>query len=120
MEWWQVVLTFLGGGVGVALIGVFKDNALWKKNRKAALEDEAKKDEKAENKEITALKTAMKYVLYCHIRTWGQKYIAAGEVDFDDRRILNDMHSVYHNDLGGNGDLDVLMKQVNSLPLITK
>lgn len=42
---------------------------------------------------------------------------AARVIDFDDRRRLNDMHSCYHNGLGGNGDLDTLMEEVNSLPL---
>ncbi len=47
----------------------------------------------------------------------GQAYIAESEIDFDDRRILNDMHRSYHNGLGGNGDLDKLMEAVNDLPL---
>ena len=51
------------------------------------------------------------------IRYLGQKYIEAGEIDFDDRRILNAMHDSYHNGLGGNGDADVVMQEVNKLPL---
>ena len=31
--------------------------------------------------------------------------------------VLNEMHKSYHDGLGGNGDLDVLMHAVNTLPL---
>lgn len=69
------------------------------------------------DKDIEALKSGQKWLLYDRIRYLGQHYIGAGSVDFDDRRILNEMHKVYHNGLGGNGDLDVLMRDVNALPL---
>ena len=66
---------------------------------------------------MMALKTGLKWVIYDRIRFLGQNYISAGRVDFDDRRILNEMHTCYHDGLGGNGDLDNLMHQVNDLPL---
>ncbi len=78
-----------------------------------------RKYEKADgkDKDNQALKDGLKWVLYDRIRFLGQHYINAGQVDFDDRRILNEMHSCYHNGLGGNGDLDNLMRDVNTLPL---
>ena len=69
------------------------------------------------DKDVEALKTGLKWVLYDRIRHLGQHYISAGTVDFDDRRILNEMHQSYHDGLGGNGDLDTLMGEVNRLPL---
>ena len=66
---------------------------------------------------ITALKVGLKWVLYDRIRYLGQRYISDGKVDFDDRRILNEMHKSYHEGLSGNGDLDNLMAEVNRLPL---
>ena len=60
---------------------------------------------------------ATRAALLDRIQHLGQAYISDGEVDFDDRRRLNNMHSVYHSGLGGNGDLDVLMREVNALPL---
>lgn len=69
------------------------------------------------DKDILALKAGLKWVLYDRIRFLGQKYISEESVDFDDRRILNEMHKSYHDGLGGNGDLDVLMREVNALPL---
>ena len=69
------------------------------------------------DKDLDALKTGLKWVLYDRIRYLGTIYISAGQVDFDDRRILNEMHKSYHEGLGGNGDLDNLMRAVNALPL---
>ena len=76
-----------------------------------------RKYEKTDTKEagIEAMKDGLKWVLYDRIRFLGQKYIADGKVDFDDRRILNQMHKSYHDGLGGNGDLDNIMSEVNRL-----
>ncbi len=69
------------------------------------------------DEELAALRDGLKWVLYDRIRHLGQHYIADGSVDFDDRRILNQMHKSYHDGLGGNGDLDNIMAEVNRLPL---
>ena len=69
------------------------------------------------DKDIEALKEGLKWVIYDRIRFLGHTYTNAGKVDFDDRRILNEMHRCYHDGLGGNGDLDNLMRLVNELPL---
>lgn len=78
-----------------------------------------RKYEKADTKQadMDAMKDGLKWVLYDRIKYLGQRYIADGEVDFDDRRILNMMHNSYHDGLGGNGDLDNVMGEVNKLPL---
>lgn len=105
-----IVGGLLGGSAVAALINQIGENVRQKRKREADTED-------TENKDIAALKTALKWVMYDRIRYLGQAYIGEKEIDFDDRRILNEMHNCYHNGLGGNGDLDTLMKQVNSLPL---
>lgn len=100
----------LGGSAVAALINQIGEGIRQKRKHKNDTED-------SENSDIAALKTALKWVMYDRIRYLGQTYIAAKKIDFDDRRILNEMHNCYHNGLGGNGDLDTLMKEVNSLPL---
>ncbi len=128
------LLAFLGGAGGVALINAIQDRWKWKAERKAKKEDreEEKTDELSELKksveelrtqqdemsgQMDALREAMKCVLLDRIIYLGQSYIADGEVDFDDRRRLHQMHSSYHNGLKGNGDADVIMKAVDALPL---
>lgn len=110
----QVLVAIIGGLLGgsavAALINQIGESVRQKRKRKDETEDN-------ENKDIAALKTALKWVMYDRIRYLGQAYIGEKAIDFDDRRILNEMHNCYHNGLGGNGDLNTLMKEVNSLPL---
>lgn len=65
----------------------------------------------------SAQSEGMKFVLLDRILHLGHKYIMEGEVSFDDRKRLGDMHTVYHKRLGGNGDADAIMDGVYSLPL---
>ena len=51
------------------------------------------------------------------IKYLGRRFIRDGKIDFDDRQDLIDMHGVYHNALGGNGNLDKLMEEVMELPV---
>lgn len=127
-----IVIAILSGGVAVAIVEGIKEAIVWKRNRKANKEDRAEqKKEEAEERSYSEMKTrlntieshvaaqgeALKFILFDRIRFLGQAYIAEEEIDYDDRRILNDMHRSYHNGLGGNGDLDILMNEVNKLPL---
>lgn len=116
----EILLAIIGGGVGAGVIKII-DNALarWSE-RRAKKQDRAEEQKEKRDERIDALCEAMRYVLYDRIRYLGQEYIKNGEIDFDDRRILNDMHRSYHNGLGGNGDLDNLMREVNKLPLSRK
>jgi len=122
MEPWFAMLTcILSSGVLVAVIEGIKEAFRFRRERKAKKEDDDSQnaEERLETieRKMDAQTEALKFVLYDRIRYLGQAYIAETEIDFDDRRILNDMHRSYHNGLGGNGDLDVLMREVNSLPL---
>lgn len=129
-----VLLALIGGGAGAALINAIHDRWKWKAERKAKQEDRAaeKKDKVDEltdlvetlgkqqaemSKQLDALRDAQKCVLLDRIIYLGQSYIAAGQVDFDDRKRLRDMHNSYHNGLKGNGDADQVMKAVDALPL---
>jgi len=105
-----IVGGLLGGSAVAALINAIAEGVRQRRKRKYDTEDGRDKNEQA-------LKEGLKWVLYDRIRFLGQRYICTGNVDFDDRRILNEMHKCYHEGLGGNGDLDVLMSQVNKLPL---
>lgn len=131
----NILVAALTGGVLVAIIEGVREFLSWRRNRKAELDDRA--EQKAENEKCkeekkieqrlesieektNAQSEALKFILYDRIRYLGQAYIAEGEIDFDDRRILNNMHSSYHNGLNGNGDLDDLMAEVHHLPLKTR
>lgn len=100
----------LGGSAVAALINAIAEGIRQRRKRKYDKED-------GKDKDIEAIKTSQKLMLYDRIRYLGLKYISDGAVDFDDRRILKEMHDCYHERLGGNGDLDNLMREVNRLAL---
>lgn len=146
-EFWKTVLAFICGAGGLAIINMVQERWKWKQERKAKKEDRAedttdqlneiskklgeyvekqeefnKKAEKrfSEMEEKDRNQTAaLKYVLLDRIRYIGQSYIKHGDVTFDERRILREMHDCYHNGLGGNGDADDVMREVGALPLRT-
>lgn len=124
----EVLLCLLSGGVAAAVIKAAESLITWKLNRKAAQED--KEDNKKElalkneqavveqlKTEVASLRLGERVILRDRIRYLSRVYIKSGEIDFDDRQDLVDMHSVYHTELGGNGNLDGLMKDVMDLPL---
>ena len=117
----DVLIAIISGGAVVAVIEGVREYLSWRRNRKADLED--RQDQQIEKRleqiemESAAQSEALKFILYDRIRYLGQAYIAEGKIDFDDRRVLNDMHRSYHEGLHGNGDLDTLMSEVNRLPL---
>lgn len=60
---------------------------------------------------VDVLQSAIRIILHDRIKYLARAYIAKNEVTFDDRRDLIDMHKIYHDGLGGNGNLDAIMKQ---------
>ena len=107
------------GTVFVAVVGsnviaeIIKQRGEMKRQKQKQDHD----DNKTESEDVKAIKNAVKWVMYDRIRHLGRAYLDEGSIDFDDRRILREMHNSYHNGLGGNGDLDDLMAQVGQLPL---
>lgn len=131
----DILLAILGGGVAVAIIEAVKEAISWHRNRKAQREDRAEEKKEKQFEErighlesdmgevrtlVTALVDSQKNVLFDRIQYLCRRYMAEGEIDFDDLRGVNALHNSYHNGLGGNGDLDALMKQVHSLPVKPK
>lgn len=99
MEW---LVELLGGATGAALVaGVFT----LIQNRKA------RKDAKGK---------ALRYIMLYIIQERAKQHIRDGCISLDDRRSLHHWHDLYHNGLGGNGDADALMAQVDRLPLDTE
>lgn len=106
----EIFIAFLGGSALAALISQVGEYIRERKRYQERSDDEALK-------ELAAIQEAVRYLLYDRIRSLGGKFLGDGTVDFDDRRILNNMHEVYHKKLKGNGDLDILIGEVNKLPL---
>ena len=95
----DILLTFLGGAGGAALVsGIF---ALIQK-RQARNDNHGK---------------ALRYIMLYIIQERAKQYIKDGKISLEERRSLHHWHSLYHDGLGGNGDADALMAQVDRLTI---
>jgi hypothetical protein len=62
---------------------------------------------------------ALRYLMLYVIQERAKQHIKDGSITLEERRSLHHWHSLYHNELGGNGDADALMAQVDKLQLDT-
>lgn len=94
MDW---LVELLGGAMGAALVaGIFA----------AVNSRKARKDAKAK---------AIRYIMLYIIQERAKQHIKDGSITLEERRSLHHWHDLYHNGLGGNGDADALMAQVDQL-----
>lgn len=73
------------------------------------------KKKNKDNERDDAVKASCKLLLKTRIRELCEGYISQGWIYADELEDLIAMHSLYHNDLNGNGYLDTLMGKVKAL-----
>jgi hypothetical protein len=96
MEW---LVELLSGAMGAALVaGIFT----------VVQARKARKDAKGK---------ALRYIMLYIIQERAKQHIRDGSITMEERRSLHCWHDLYHNGLGGNGDADALMAQVDLLLL---
>jgi hypothetical protein len=113
----SALLTFLGGAVGAAIVGgIFSliQHRLTRKDKLADLEAERKE---IQQEQVDIEQKALRYIMLYIIQERAKSHIRDKEISLDDRRSLHHWHDLYHNGLGGNGDADALMAQVDRLPV---
>lgn len=66
-----------------------------------------------------AMVEALKVMMIDRVRYLGQCYVGRGEIALVDKETLAEMHRAYKA-LGGNGHLDMIMDEVEALPLVKK
>ena len=120
MQVWELIIA--SGIIGL-VFSFAQQLTMWKLNRKADKEDKAELNIeeriKALEAKVDGLSIGQKSILHDRIKWLGMGYIAARAIDIDDRRDLLEMHRAYHAN-GGNGNLDMLMEEVEKLPLKAK
>ena len=105
----DVIVSIIGGSCGAAVVtGVvtliqFIINRRDKRSGKADMQSKA-----------------LRYIMLYIIQERAKQHIKEKCISLDDRRSLHHWHDLYHNGLGGNGDADALMEQVDHLPLDTE
>ena len=105
----EVILSIIGGGVGAAVVSggfALAQCLINRRDKRAGKED-------SQNK-------ALRYLMLYIIQERAKQHIKDGRISLDDRRSLHHWHDLYHNGLGGNGDADALLAQVDKLPLDTE
>lgn len=102
----QVISGILGGAFGAALATGVCSVVLYRMKRR---------DSKADRSDVRdkALRCLMLYIIQEHAK----ELIAANGATMEQRRSLWHWHALYHDGLGGNGDADCLMQQVEKLPM---
>ena len=117
---------FLGGAGGAAIVAGLFALIQWRLNRKAQKEDKAAErkyiDCATRGREIADLRTMVNGLIvaervsqYDRIKHLAKSYIKRKWISVEEYEDLKQMHSVYHNELKGNGFLDEIMEEVNKL-----
>ena len=105
----EVILSIIGGSCGAALVTGAVTLVQFLINRR----DKHSGKADVQNK-------ALRYIMLYIIQERAKQYIKERMISLDDRRSLHHWHDLYHKGLGGNGDADALMEQVDHLPLDTE
>lgn len=91
-----------------------------RKERKDTLEDRQNKNlesQVAENtKQLSAVQTAIKLLLYDKFEFLAEKYLSKGEITLKQKKVLSEMYNAYKENLG-DGWADELMEMINELPI---
>lgn len=101
----ETLIAILGGAAGAAIITGAVTLVQFFTNRKD-------KKETSEDVQTKALRYLMLYI----IQDRCEGYIKRGSISLQERRSLHHWHDLYHNGLGGNGDADLLMEEIDHLP----
>ena len=101
-----IIVAILTGGVGSGIISLVTSllQRKW-----------SKKDGQAQK--LNALVNAQKLMLLDLVKHRGVRYIENGEISFEDKEGIIDMHKAYKS-LGGNGHLDVIMEEIEKLKVV--
>lgn len=103
LEW---VIGILGAGIGSGIMAIVH----------AALQRKWAREDKKDTR-IDALVNAQKVLMIDRVKYLGNQYIKEKHITLSDKDTLIDMHKAYKA-LGGNGHLDVVMHEVEKLPVV--
>lgn len=106
----ELVLALISGGMGAAVAGGIMGLITYKIKRHDEKQDK-------QSGRCVMQTTAIRYIMLYVIREECEKHIQRNGITYEDRRMLHKWHELYHKELGGNGDADLLMAAVDDLPL---
>ena len=111
----ETLILLLSGAAGAAMIKLLDGLLQFALQRRAKRQDDGQARKTEMEKRIDAIADCMMVTMLDRIQYLSKCYIKDGCVDVEDLRRLHIMHEKYHA-VGGNGDLDKLIAQVDELP----
>lgn len=99
-------MALLSGSAGAALVSGLCSAGQYLLRRKENRSDRS-----------DAQRKALRYIMLYIIQERAKEHIRERAISMEERRSLHRWHELYHAGLGGNGDADTLMRQVDALPL---
>ena len=102
----QMIATLIGGACGAAIVSgtfTFIQFMITRRDKKSG--------------KVDALIKALRYIMLYIIQERAKQHIKDKNITLEERRALHHWHTLYHDGLGGNGDADALMAQVDRLPI---
>ena len=102
----ELVIGILGAGIGSGLMAIIL----------AALQRKWNKQDKKDER-IDALVNAQKLMMLESVKEHGKQFIHVGEITLADKDTLAEMYKAYKA-LGGNGHLDVIMREIDRLTVV--
>ena len=97
-----VIVAIFSSLTGAGIIGMIQFLITRRDKKKAADSDE---------------RQALRYLMLYIIQERAKELLKDGSSTLEEKRALHKWHELYHKGLGGNGDADLVMKQVDALPL---
>lgn len=116
MEEWYIVL--LGGTSAAALISTIGNIILHLLQRSERKKERQNDRQQEQIDKLNAIGKGVMLLELDKIKYLGLRFIRDGGITYEDRALLHKMHDNYHKELGGNGDLDQIMEEVDELPLV--
>lgn len=117
MEEWYIVL--LGGTSAAALISTIGNIILHLLQRSERKKEKQNDRQQEQIDKLNAIGKGVMLLELDKIKYLGLRFIREGGITYEDRALLHKMHDNYHKELGGNGDLDQIMEEVDELQLVT-
>ena len=116
MEKWYIVL--LGGTSAAALISTIGNIILHLLQRSERKKEKQNDRQQEQIDKLNAIGKGVMLLELDKIKYLGLRFIREEGITYEDRALLHKMHDNYHKELGGNGDLDQIMEEVDELPLV--
>ena len=113
----ETLLMVLASSFGGALITGAVTLLVYALKKRDAQQEraEAKAEEKQDRDD--AERKALRYLMLYIIQERAMHHIQERHISLEVRRSLHHWHEVYHKGLGGNGDADALMAEIDELPV---